>query len=60
LANRNCGACHTIKKKDIGLIYCRSGDLKAGRAELLEAQRLNAPDPEIEQALRFVENTNRP
>jgi len=56
-----CGDCGALPllKKDIGLIYCRSGDLKAGRAELLEAQKLNAQDPEIEQALRFLENANR-
>ena len=55
---RDCGALPLLKK-DIGLIYCRSGDLTAGRAELLEAQKLNAQDPEIEQALRFLENANR-
>ena len=56
-----CGDCGALPllKKDIGLIYCRSGDLKAGRAELLEAQKLNTQDPEIEQALRFLENANR-
>jgi tetratricopeptide (TPR) repeat protein len=55
---RDSGALPLLKK-DIGLIYCRSGDLTAGRAELLEAQKLNAQDPEIEQALRFLENANR-
>jgi tetratricopeptide (TPR) repeat protein len=55
-----CGDCDALPllKKDIGLIYCRSGDLKAGRAELLEAQKLNTQDPEIEQALRFLENAD--
>ena len=60
-AIRVCGDCDALPllKKDIGLIYCRSGDLKAGRAELLEAQKLNARDLDIEQALRFLENANR-
>ena len=53
-----CGDCGALPllKKDLGLIYCRSGDLKGGRAELLKAQKLNPQDSDIEQALRFLEN----
>jgi hypothetical protein len=49
----------TTLKKDIGLIYCRSGDLKHGRAELLEAQKLDPEDSDIRQALRLLENANQ-
>jgi tetratricopeptide (TPR) repeat protein len=39
-----CGQCSALAllHKNLGLIYCRSGDLKDGLAELLEAKKLTA------------------
>ena len=52
-----CGECTAglLLHKNLGLIYCRSGDLKNGRAQLLEARKLAPDDPDIEQALRILE-----
>jgi tetratricopeptide (TPR) repeat protein len=51
-----CGACSAkpLLHKDLGLIYCRSGDLKNGRAELLEARNLSPGDPDVTQALNII------
>src|SRR6266404_3239361 len=53
-----CGDCGALPllKKDLGLIYCRSGDLKNGLAELLEAQKLAPNDADIEQAIRMIQS----
>src|SRR6267143_347992 len=53
-----CGDCSALPllRKDLGLIYCRSGDLKNGLAELLEAQKLAPNDADIEQAIRMIQS----
>jgi pimeloyl-ACP methyl ester carboxylesterase len=48
-----------VLRKDLGLIYCRSGDLKNGYAELLEAQKLTPDDPDIAAALQVLRRTNK-
>ena len=45
--------------KDLGLIYCHSGELKNGRAELLEAQKLLPADPEVISALRILDSLQK-
>jgi tetratricopeptide (TPR) repeat protein len=52
-----CGGCSALPQlhKDLGLIYCRSGDLKNGLAELQQAQRLTPQDPEVAQAIRIAQ-----
>ena len=52
-----CGECSARPQlhKDLGLVYCHSGSLKDGRAELLEAQKLAPGDPDVEQALRVLD-----
>jgi tetratricopeptide (TPR) repeat protein len=52
-----CGDCSALPQlhKDLGLIYCRSGDLKNGLPELLEAQRLTPQDPDVAQAIRVAQ-----
>jgi tetratricopeptide (TPR) repeat protein len=51
-----CGECEAKSRlhKDLGLIYCRSGNLHDGRAELLVAQKLSPEDDEIKKALRLI------
>jgi Flp pilus assembly protein TadD len=51
-----CGDCSAKPQlhKDLGLIYCRSGDLKNGRDELLEARKLSPGDPDVTQALNII------
>jgi Flp pilus assembly protein TadD len=55
---RDCSALPLLHK-DLGLIYCRSGDLKNGLAELLEAQKLTPNDPDIAAALQVLGHTNK-
>src|ERR1043166_7727142 len=52
-----CGNCSALPllHKDLGLIYCRSGDWKNGKSELLEARKLTPNDPDVAQALRVLE-----
>jgi len=56
-----CGDCSALAllHKDLGLIYCRSGDLKNGQAELLEARKLMPKDQEVSQALQVLEKMRR-
>jgi len=51
-----CGDCRAkpLLHKDLGLIYCRAGDLKNGRDELLQARKLSPDDPDVAQALRII------
>ncbi len=51
-----CGDCRSRAdlRKNLGLIYCRSGDTKHGEEELLEAQKLKPHDPEIQTALAIL------
>ena len=52
-----CGECSARPQlhKDLGLIYCHSGSLSDGRAELLEAKRLTPGDQDVEKALRLLD-----
>jgi tetratricopeptide (TPR) repeat protein len=52
-----CGDCSALPQlhKDLGLIYCHSGDMKNGLAELLEAKKLTPQDPDIDQAIRIAQ-----
>lgn len=56
-----CGQCSALAllHKDLGLIYCHSGDLKDGHAELLEAQKLSPSDPDIAKALQVLQTRDR-
>ena len=55
-----CDKCAALPllRKDLGLIYCRSGDLKNGLIELLEAQKLAPQDPDIVAALKILHQRN--
>ncbi|WP_263337616.1 tetratricopeptide repeat protein [Acidicapsa dinghuensis] len=57
-----CGNCSAkpLLHKDLGLIYCHSGDMKNGRVELLEAQKLNPSDADVAKALRVIDTPSRP
>ena len=52
-----CGSCRALAQlhKDLGLIYCHSGDMKSGLLELLEAKKLTPEDPDIERAIRIAQ-----
>jgi tetratricopeptide (TPR) repeat protein len=52
-----CGDCSALPQlhKDLGLIYCHSGDLKNGLSELQQAQRLTPQDPDVAQAIRIAQ-----
>jgi tetratricopeptide (TPR) repeat protein len=56
-----CGDCSALAllHKNLGLIYCRSGDLKNGRLELLEARKLTPKDPDITAALQLLEKLSK-
>jgi tetratricopeptide (TPR) repeat protein len=56
-----CGDCSALAllHKNLGLIYCRSGDLKNGRAELLEALKLTPKDADITAALQVLEKISK-
>lgn len=56
-AIQTCGKCSALPQlhKDLGLIYCHSGDFKNGRVELLEAQKLSPGDEDVAKALRLLE-----
>jgi tetratricopeptide (TPR) repeat protein len=60
-ALRICGKCSALPllHKDLGLIYCHSGDFKNGRAELLTAQKLSPSDADITKVLQLLSSTNR-
>jgi len=53
-----CGNCRAKAQlhKDLGLIYCHSGDMKNGLAELLEAKKLTPQDPDIDKAIRIAQS----
>ena len=55
---KNCGALPLLHK-DLGLIYCRSGELKNGRSELLIAKKLSPSDPEVTQALHILDSLQK-
>jgi tetratricopeptide (TPR) repeat protein len=56
-----CGDCRSRGDlhKDLGLIYCRSGDLKDGQAELLQAKKIKPDDPDVQQALEVIRNIHQ-
>ena len=60
-AIETCGKCSALPQlhKDLGLIYCHSGDLKNGRVELLEAQKLSPGDEDVAKALQLLEPTSK-
>jgi Flp pilus assembly protein TadD len=51
-----CGECSVRPQlhKNLGLVYCRSGDLKNGERELLEADKLLPGDADIAKALQMI------
>ena len=55
-----CGECSARAQlhKDLGLIYCHSGDYANGRAELLEAQKLSPADEDVKKALQLLASGN--
>jgi tetratricopeptide (TPR) repeat protein len=57
-----CGKCSALPllHKDLGLIYCHSGDYRNGKTELLEAQKLSPDDEDIKKALRLLEPARKP
>lgn len=57
-----CGNCSARPQlhKDLGLIYCHSGDMKNGRAELLEARKLNPSDEDVVRALAVIDTQSHP
>jgi tetratricopeptide (TPR) repeat protein len=56
-----CGDCRSRADlhKNLGLIYCRSGELKNGRAELLESRKLKPGDPDVARALDTLDSLER-
>ena len=55
---KDCSALPLLHK-DLGLIYCRSGELKNGRAELLAAQKLSPADPDVARALQILDSMQK-
>jgi tetratricopeptide (TPR) repeat protein len=51
-----CGECIVRPQlhKNLALVYCRSGDLKNGESELLEAEKLLPGDVDIAKALQII------
>ena len=60
-AIETCGKCSALAQlhKDLGLIYCHSGDLRNGRVELLIAQKLSPGDEDVAKALQLLEPTSK-
>jgi Flp pilus assembly protein TadD len=52
-----CGNCSALPQlhKDLGLIYCHSGDYTNGRRELLQAQKLSPGDQDVAKALQLLQ-----
>jgi hypothetical protein len=57
-AIERCGACSVMPllHKDLGLVYCRAGNLKDGKRELLEAGKLLPGDRDIAKALEILQS----
>ena len=55
---KNCSALPLLHK-DLGLIYCRSGELASGRAQLLAAQKLTPSDPDVIRALQILDSLQK-
>jgi hypothetical protein len=56
IAIEKCGECSAgpLLHKDLGLVYCRSGDLRNGERELLEAKKIMPDDRDIVRALEII------
>src|SRR6202021_2330856 len=56
-----CGSCSALPllHKDLGLIYCHSGDYTNGRIELLEAQKMSPGDQDVAKALQLLQPVNK-
>jgi len=56
-AIRVCDDCRSLGDlhKNLGLVYCRSGDLVNGERELRAALKLKPNDPDILKSLRIIE-----
>jgi tetratricopeptide (TPR) repeat protein len=52
-----CGSCQSKGDlhKNLGLIYCRSGDLEKGERELRVAASLKPSDPDVKKSLEIIE-----
>ncbi len=50
---KDCSALPLLHK-DLGLIYCRLGELENGKKELLIAQQMAPSDPDIQRALKIL------
>jgi tetratricopeptide (TPR) repeat protein len=55
-----CENCSTLAllHKDLGLIYCRSGDLRNGLTELQQAQKLTPADPDVSRAMHILQSAH--
>ena len=53
-----CGDCTARPNlhKNLGLIYCRSGDLKSGKNQLRIASQYRPTDADIQRALKMIES----
>ena len=51
-----CGSCKSLGDihKNLGLIYCRSGDLKNGEEQLHLALKIKPNDPDVLKALQVI------
>jgi len=58
---RLCKDCSALPllHKDLGLIYCRSGELENGRKELLIAQQMAPTDPDVQKALTVLDSIQK-
>jgi len=57
-AIERCGECSVRWQlhKNLGLVYCRSGDLKNGKSELLQADKMLPGDANIARALKLLKS----
>ena len=60
-AIETCGKCSALPQlhKDLGLIYCHSGDFRNGKTELFEAQKLSPDDGDVKKAIRLLESARK-
>ena len=51
-----CGQCKSLGNihKNLGLIYCRSGDLRNGEEQLRLALKIKPNDPDVLKALQVI------
>jgi hypothetical protein len=51
-----CGQCKSLGTihKNLGLIYCRSGDLRNGEEQLRLALKIKPNDPDVMKALQVI------